>query len=81
LRVVVVPGLCEGDESVIVHAIEPEIVAEAFFVPVGAFSHEGNGIPAGRHSYVAVINGIKEFVEGELGFLLRICVRGDEEHC
>ena len=64
----VVAGLRELDERFDVVAVEPEVGAEDFLVPVGAVGFDDDGVAVGRKGDVAIAHGVEEFVEGEFGF-------------
>src|SRR5947209_6329508 len=64
----VMAGLRELDERLGVIAIEPEIGAKDFLVPVGALGFDDDGVTVGGKRHVAKGHRVEEFVEREFGF-------------
>ena len=56
-----VAGLGELNQRV--GAVEPEIVAEDFLIPVGALGGDHDGIAVGRNGHGVVAYRVEEFVE------------------
>src|SRR3974390_470071 len=60
-------GLSEGNHEAIVVAPEPEVLAKALRVPVGAVGGDDQHVSVGREGQAAEGHGVEEFVEGEAG--------------
>src|SRR3974377_1984980 len=59
--------LREGNHRAIVVAPQPEVLAKALRVPVGAVGGDDQHVSVGREGQAAEVHGVEEFVEGEAG--------------